>query len=289
MSTVLRPKGSRVYGPKATAGAWAKGYLGSTVGQKMIVAVTGLSLATFLVGHMVGNAKMFSGQDSINAYARFLKHDLGVLIWVARAGLLGGFLLHLFINIRLKLRSAAARPVRYAVNTRVAQASIASRTMLLTGLVIAAFTVFHLAHFTFGAVHEAVLADGTAVHYKDLTDAKGRHDVYSMVVAGFRTPWISILYIVTQLVLFVHLSHGLQSSMQTLAVVGRRFTPVAQYAGHAVAATIVAGNLAIVAAVWTGYVPPVEPTPAQPAAVQGSTGGVTPVKGGPLATPAPSK
>ena len=289
MSTVLRPKGSRVYGPKATAGAWARGYLGSTVGQKMIVAVTGLSLAAFLVGHMVGNAKMFSGQDSINAYAKFLKHDLGVLIWVARAGLLGGFVLHLVINIRLRLRSAAARPVRYAWNTRVAQASIASRTMLTTGLVIAAFTVFHLAHFTFGAVHEAVLADGTAVHYKDLTDAKGRHDVYSMVVAGFRTPWISILYIVTQLVLFVHLSHGLQSSMQTLAVVGRRFTPVAQYAGHAVAATIVAGNLAIVAAVWTGYVPPVEPSPGVPPAI-GTTTDQTPIKPGEAIGPsAPSK
>ena len=268
MSTVIRPKGDRVYGPNSTVAAWAKAYLTTSIGNKMVVAVTGLSLSAFVLIHMVGNAKMFSGRDSINAYAYFLKHDLGILIWVARASLLGIFLLHLGLNIRLKLRSAAARPVRYVKSVRVAQATLSSRTMLLTGLVIAAFTVFHLAHYTFGVVAEAKLADGSTVNYLNLHDAKGRHDVYNMVVAGFRTWWISALYVVANLILFVHMSHGVQSSLQTLGLVGRRFTQAAKALGYALAVTVVAGNLVIVGAVWGGYLPPVDPDTPQAAPVK---------------------
>ena len=77
MNTVIRPKGGRVYGPNGGLAAWANAYLTTTVGQKAVVAVTGLSLTGFVLGHLVGNLKMFSGQDSINAYAHFLKHDIG--------------------------------------------------------------------------------------------------------------------------------------------------------------------------------------------------------------------
>ncbi len=267
MATVILPKGKRVYGKAATGRQWVVSYLTSSVGNKFTVAVTGLLLVGFLVGHMVGNLKMFSGPESINKYAYFLKHDLGVLIWAARAGLLVLFVTHLGINIQLKLRANAARPVKYAWRTRVAQATISSRTMLLTGLVILAFTIFHLAHFTFGVVHGAVLADGSAVNYHDLRDAAGRHDVYSMVIAGFRTWWISALYIAAQLILLVHLNHGIQSSVQTLGLVGRRFHPFAKLAGMGLAGLIVGGNLLIVVAVWTGYIPPVQTAPDTPPAV----------------------
>lgn len=264
MSTTaaFNPKGPRVYAPGQTPRDWATTFLLSTVGRKVLTALTGLGLAAFVVFHMVGNLKVFSGRDSINAYAWFLKHDLGLLIWIARGGLLGVFLLHALLTLWLQSRTAAARPVPYVVR-RNAQASLASRTMLATGVVIGAFTVLHLAHYTFGLVHgvEMVRPDGKVffTNYLDLTDEKGRHDVYSMMVAGFRTPWIAVVYLLSQVAIAVHLSHGVKSALQSLGLVGRRFTPVAEGLAVAVAALVLLGNCAIVLGVWAGYAPPVYP------------------------------
>ncbi|CAN5227817.1 hypothetical protein BH11PLA2_BH11PLA2_21360 [soil metagenome] len=255
-SAAIHPKGPRV----AAKGAldWAESYLGSTVGQKILVAVTGLSLATFVLFHMIGNLKMFHGPESINQYAYFLKHDLGALIWIARGGLLGAFLLHLFLTLRLKMRSAAARPVPYYFQ-KSAQATMSSKTMIWTGIVIGAFVAFHLAHYTFAMVHDVPSPDGKGtVNYLDLkyklSNGKEVHDVYRMVIAGFTTPWISALYLIAQLVLLVHLSHGLQSALTTLGLVGKRFQNAAKLLGYAIAATILAGNFAIVIAVAMGTV-----------------------------------
>ena len=252
MSTAaVNPKGARQTPPAAGPSAWLSTYLGSSVGQKVVVALTGTILVTFVVVHMIGNLKMFSGPDSINAYAYFLKHSLGAIIWVARAGLLVAFVLHVFLAIRLNLRAAAARPVGYH-RMKAAQASPASTTMLWTGLVVLGFLAYHLAHFSFGLTNTT--PDGR--NYLDLTDAEGRHDVYAMVIAGFSSWWISALYIVAQSLLFLHLSHGLASSLRTLGLVGRRFERSAWIAGNAVAAAIVLGNLTIVVAVWSGYLKP---------------------------------
>jgi succinate dehydrogenase / fumarate reductase, cytochrome b subunit len=250
MSQAINPKGVRVYKPGTTYLDWASDYLNSTVGQKLIVAVTGLSLVTFVLFHMIGNLKMFSGRESINDYAYFLKHSMGALIWVARAGLLGTFTLHLFLTIRLKLKSKAARPVGYYMQ-KSAQATPQSKVMLSTGIVIAAFTVFHLAHYTFAWIHP-VEVNGVMKNYLEL-EHNGKHDVYNMVIAGFSTPWLSVIYIVTQLLLFVHLSHGIQSSLQTLGLTGKRFMPAARLGGYALAGTILAGNIAIIVAIWAGY------------------------------------
>jgi succinate dehydrogenase / fumarate reductase cytochrome b subunit len=253
MSTAaINPKGATQLKPEHTPLAWTSTYLGSSVGQKILVAVTGASLVGFLFFHMVGNLKMFSGQESINKYAYFLKHDLGALIWMARAGLLGLFALHLFLALRLALKSKAARKIGYK-NQKSAQASIASKTMMWTGITILLFAVFHLAHYTFGWLH-GVEVDGVYTNYLDLKDADGKHDVYTMVIAGFTTPWISAIYVMTQVLLFIHLSHGIASSLQTLGLVGKRFTPVAKLLGWAISGTILAGNLAIVFAVWFGVV-----------------------------------
>lgn len=262
MSTAINPKGPPVSAPGTDAATWAETYLASSVGSKVIVALTGLGLAGFVVFHMIGNLKLLSGPDAINAYAYFLKHELGALIWIARAGLLGLFVLHLAITIRLQANASSARPVGY-MNQRPAQATLASQTMLLTGVVIGAFTLFHLAHYTFAVAHSADLGNGRHVNYLDLMqelpDGTKRHDVYSMMVAGFRTPWISVLYVLAQVVLAVHLSHGVQSALRTLGLVGKRFLPVAQGLGYAVAGTVLVGNVVIVAAVWTGYVAPIHP------------------------------
>lgn len=261
-TTAANPKGSRAYAPGQTAQDWAATFLLSTVGRKVLTALTGLGLAAFVVVHMVGNLKVFTGRDSLNAYAWFLKHDLGLLIWLARGGLLGIFLVHAALTLWLNARTAKARPVPYVAH-HTAQATLASRTMLSTGIVIGVFTLFHLAHFTFGWVHgvERVQPDGKVffTNYLELTDEKGRHDVYSMVVAGFRTPWIAILYLVSQVPIAVHLSHGVKSALQSLGLIGRRFTPVAEGLAAAVAALVLIGNCAIVLGVWFGVAPPVYP------------------------------
>lgn len=270
MSTAINPKGPRVTPPEAGPAAWAQTYLGSTVGQKVVVALTGLLLAGFVVGHMVGNLKMFSGPDAINAYAYFLKHELGAVLWVARGGLLVLFVTHIALTLNLKAKSAAARPVPY-LSQRPVQATLASRTMLWTGLVVGAFVVFHIAHYTLGWVKPAEIKDAvtgriTTIDYLKLVDqeykartGQERHNVYEMTVAGFRTPWVVAIYVIAQGLLFVHLSHGLQSVIQTLGLKGTRFAPAWVWLGYAVAGLILAGNLAIVVAVWTGVVGPQYP------------------------------
>lgn len=255
-TTVRNPKGPAEAPAGDGATPFVSAALNSSVGAKVLVALTGLSLVGFLVFHLIGNLKVFSGPDAINAYAHFLKHDLGALIWIARAGLLGLFVLHLALAIRLKARARAARPVAYAYPNTV-QATPESRTMLMTGLVILLFVLFHLAHYTFAWIHGAELSDGKVVNYLDLKDAKGRHDVYSMLVAGFTTPWLCVFYIVTQLLLFVHLRHGIQSAFQTLGLKNKRFRAAIGFLGLAAAGAILIGNLFIVCGVWAGLAPPV--------------------------------
>jgi succinate dehydrogenase / fumarate reductase cytochrome b subunit len=262
VSAVINPKGPSRPRPGATALAWADAYLTSTVGQKIAVALTGLGLTAFALFHMAGNLKMLPGgppaREAMNGYAYFLKHELGVWLWVARGGLLALFLVHLYIAVRLKLRSVAARPVGYSYQ-RAAQASAASTTMIWTGAVVGAFVLFHLAHYTFGWVHDVPRDGGGWTNYLDLKDETGRHDVYNMVIAGFTTPWISAIYLVCQVLFFVHLSHGIPSTFQTLGLKSRRFAAAIRAAGVALAAVIVAGNVLIVAAVWGGWVKAVGP------------------------------
>lgn len=243
----------------ANGGRFLVAFLDSSVGAKIVVALTGLGLVLFVVFHMIGNLKVFQGPDAINSYAEFLKHDLGVLIWIARAGLLTIFVLHIAIAVRLKVRSRAARPVSYHHPGHV-QATVSSRTMIGTGIVIGLFTLFHLAHFTFGWVKGAEVQPGQVVPYLELRDSQGRHDVYSMVVAGFTTPWLALLYILAQVAIFVHLLHGIQSSFQTLGLKNRRFAGAIRMLGFAIAATVLLGNLAIVIGVWAGYAPPIVPS-----------------------------
>ena len=261
-TTVRHPKGPPEQKPERGAVPFLWAFFDSSVGAKVTVALTGLGLVGFTIFHMIGNLKVFSGPDSINAYASFLKHDLGLLIWLFRGGLLAIFVLHLALAIRLTLRSKKARPVPYAYPGSV-QATVSSRTMIWSGAVVGLFVLFHLAHFTFAWVHGTEVRNPSAPggwewkNYLELKDAKGRHDVYSMVVAGFTTPWLSVLYIVAQVVLFVHLLHGVQSAFQTLGLKNSRFASAIRLLGFTVATVILVGNVAIVVGVWAGGAPPV--------------------------------
>jgi succinate dehydrogenase cytochrome b subunit len=240
---------------------WLKPFFTTSVGMKATTAVTGALLTGFVIVHLIGNLKLFGGQDAINSYAQFLK-DLGPLLWIGRGALLTVFVLHIYLALTLAMRASAARPVAYQHPATI-QASTGSVTMPWTGLVILAFVLFHLAHFTFGWVKSTPAYDPVTntivdTNYLSLVDAQGRHDVYSMVVAGFRNPIVSALYIVAMVFLYVHLSHGIGSVFQTLGLNTPRLQPFVSALSRVLALLLSAGNILIVLAVWSGLVPEVD-------------------------------
>ena len=231
---------------------WYSSIFRTSVGGKFLVAITGIGLTGFVIGHMLGNLQVFLGREPINRYAQMLK-DTGILLWLARGGLLFFLILHMFLSIRLQQRAMEARPIPYFHEDTI-KASFASRHMLMTGLVIFVFLLFHLAHYTFGWIGTATLADGRQVGYLDLRDQMGRHDVYSMTILGLRNPIIVILYLVGQVLLLLHLSHGVGSVFQTLGANSPRWQLTVSAISWGVALIVGLGNIAIVVAIWAGMV-----------------------------------
>jgi succinate dehydrogenase / fumarate reductase cytochrome b subunit len=179
----------------------------TSTGKKFLMAVSGLALVGFVVGHLVGNLQMFMGQEAVNRYAAFLK-STGEILWVVRFGLIALVITHIVTAISLSFENTAARPIGYSVK-KYKEATYASRTMKVSGLIVLAFLIYHLAHYTFLITHP---------EYHNLIDAQGRHDVYSMVVLGFSRPWISAFYIVGVFLLGMHLTHGIYSMFQSLGM-----------------------------------------------------------------------
>lgn len=178
--------------------------LKSVVGRKVLMAITGQAMVLFAVVHMLGNSSIFVGPDGINAYAKHL-HDLGALVWLFRAGLLTLLTIHVVFGIQLTLENSAANPTGYAVKRQI-KATFASSNMIWTGVVILAFIVFHLLHFTVRVTPGVVTG----------VDALGRFDVFTMVVSAFKNFGTSAIYLVAMAALFLHLSHGIQSFFQTM-------------------------------------------------------------------------
>lgn len=213
----------------------------TTVGMKQLMALTGLALVGFIVAHLSGNLLVFKGQDAMNAYAAWLKSQ-GPLLWVARAGLFAVFAVHVYLGIRLKLLSSRARPVPYHYDETL-QASWASRSMILTGLMILGFTIFHLAHFTWGASP-----------YFDRLDGQGRHDVFAMVVHDFGNPLVVLIYLAALALLSAHLSHGISSLFQTLGLNHPHYARLLRRTGVAIAALLFFGYATIPIAITFGFV-----------------------------------
>jgi succinate dehydrogenase / fumarate reductase cytochrome b subunit len=221
--------------------------LSSTLGTKTMVAVTGAFLALFVLGHMAGNLQIFLGQDAVNTYAAGLKGMPGPL-WAARIALLAALVLHIVGNVKLRARNQAARPQEYAVKKPV-KSTLYSRTMLLSGLVILAFVVYHLAHLTLGLIHP---------EYHALTDAEGRHDVFSMTVLGFQDPIVAISYLVAMGLLFMHLAHGVASLFQTFGLRALHWRETIDLGGRLFAIAVVLGNVAMVVACLVGIIQPAQ-------------------------------
>ncbi|MBI2793608.1 MAG: succinate dehydrogenase cytochrome b subunit [Ignavibacteria bacterium] len=217
----------------------------STVFQKWVMAITGVMLGGFLLAHLAGNLLIFVGADDMNAYAVELRELLhGSAIWVMRAVLVISLVLHVRAGIVLAQRNRTASGGRYAV-TSYQRSTLASRSMLLTGLLILSYVLYHLAHFTFGAIH---------TEYYHYIDSMGRHDVYRMVVESFRQPVITILYVVAVIVTGFHLQHAIASAFQTLGINHPRYSPSIKMGGTLLSILIVIGFISVPMAIIFGLV-----------------------------------
>ena len=217
-------------------------YAGSSIGMKTLMAITGLGLSFFVLAHMLGNWLVFAGQDALNSYAAAM-HAKPALLWLARSGLIVIFVLHILIGIRLATLNRAARPISYSHPATV-QASLESRTMIYTGLLILAFLLYHLAHFTLHVVNF------TGPHI----DPQGRPDVFKMVVTGFQNPIISGSYILAMVMLGFHLNHGFASLFQSLGLRREGCRKWLKCAGSAFAILVSVGNISMPVAILMGLI-----------------------------------
>jgi succinate dehydrogenase / fumarate reductase cytochrome b subunit len=224
------------------------GLFNSSLGKKYIMSLTGLGLFIFVIGHMIGNLQIFIGQEAINRYGAFLQ-GLGELLWGARIGLIVLVLLHIWSAVKLSAENKAARPTAYG-NYNPVGSSYASRTMLMSGLIILAFIIYHLLHYTF--VVQAI--NGTGRNFAELHDPQGRHDIYTMMILGFRQPIVSIFYIIGIALLCLHLSHGVQAMFQSLGLKNRSWQPLIDGFAKFIAIVLLLGYCIIPIAVLTGLV-----------------------------------
>jgi len=214
----------------------------------MIVALTGVILMLFVIGHLLGNLQIFLGPRWINDYAQHLR-DLGPLLWLVRFVLLFSVLLHIYFTILLAIENRRARPRAYVRKENV-KASFASRHMVVSGLVVLAFIVFHLLHFTgrrFNA-HFPMLKNDPLNHY----------DVYSMMVYGFQNVYVSAFYIIGLFLLTLHLTHGASSFFQSLGLNDKKLTPQLAFGARIFAWLLFIGYTAIPVAVLLGLIQPAQ-------------------------------
>jgi succinate dehydrogenase / fumarate reductase cytochrome b subunit len=215
----------------------------STVGKKIIMAVTGLIGIGFVIAHMAGNLQVFVGAEKINAYGAMLHGPLAEVTWALRALLIVAVVLHVTMAIQLTARAREARPVGYQM--RDPQVStLASRTMRWGGVLLLVFIVVHLLHFTAERIDPAGF-DGK-------TDAAGRRDVYGNIVASFRIWWVTALYVASMIALGLHLYHGAWTSIRTLGYAKPSENPLKRRIAIAVAVVVWAGFTAVPLAVVAG-------------------------------------
>lgn len=207
------------------------------------MAVTGLILFGYVLGHMIGNLQVFSpDRDQINHYAAFLHSSANIApLWVIRAVLFAAVILHIVAAIQLTKLNSDARPVGY-IKKKDVPSSYAARTMIWSGPIIAAFVIFHVLHLTVGAV----------MPLREI--AINQPDVRYNVVSGFQNPAVSLFYILAVALLCVHLYHGLWSMLQSLGWIGPRHSETIKKAAAALAILICLGFVSVPIAVMAGLV-----------------------------------
>jgi succinate dehydrogenase / fumarate reductase cytochrome b subunit len=182
----------------------------SSIGKKILMGISGVLLVVFITVHMLGNLQIFLGEHALNQYAHFLKISPEFL-WAFRLGMLLVVAIHVLAAIALTVENAGARPKNYL--REKSAAGYASRTMIVGGIVVFIFVVYHILHFT---------AHVTNPEFNSLLDADGKPDVYVMVVEGFSNGWVSLFYVAGVALLCWHLSHGVSSMFQSLGLRNKR-------------------------------------------------------------------
>src|SRR5579859_6296758 len=219
----------------------------SSLGKKYIMAVTGFLLFLFVIAHLIGNLQVFLGPEAINRYGHFLQSNYE-LVWPARIGLLVIIGLHIWSAAKLSLENRAARPVAYATYQPIGS-SYASRTMLMSGLIVLAFVIYHLLHFT----AQVQYINLTGRDFTAFMDQEHRHDIFKMMVVGFNNGWVSAFYIVGMALLCLHLSHGTSSMFQSMGWKNDAYRPILDKAARVLAVLIFLGYTSIPVAILLGY------------------------------------
>jgi succinate dehydrogenase / fumarate reductase, cytochrome b subunit len=214
------------------------GFWQSTNGKKVVMALTGVMMFLFVIGHLLGNLLVFAGRAQINAYAQFLHFD-DSLLWIVRTILIIAVTLHVVVTIQLALRNKKARPIDY-LHKKAINSSYASRTMYWSGPIVLTFIIFHLLQFTAGYIHPET---------KFIPN-----DVYHNLVTGFRVWWVSAWYVFAICLLGLHLRHGLWSMLQSIGLAHslrkeRAFKRVAL----GISILIVGGYISIPICILLGY------------------------------------
>jgi succinate dehydrogenase / fumarate reductase cytochrome b subunit len=213
-------------------------FLESSIGRKVVMAVTGFILFAYVLLHLIGNLQVYVGPEALNHYAEFLHTMLhGAGIWIARGILLAAVVLHIWSATSLTLSSRRARPRGYQ-EQKWREATYASRTMRWSGVILFFFIVYHILHLTTGTLNPSFIEG----------------DVYHNFVAGFRVVPVSIFYIIAMIFLGLHLRHGVWSMFQTLGVSHPRYIRIAHVGAWIFAALVVVGNISFPLAVLAGIV-----------------------------------
>lgn len=213
-------------------------FYSTSVGKKVVMAITGCIAFGWVTVHMLGNMQIYLGPERLNDYGAML-HSLGGFLWVLRGVMAAIILTHLVAATQVTLQSIDARPVRYKVH-RFRETTYAARTMWFGGPIIGIFVVYHLMHLTLGTVHPG------------FTD-----NVYNNVVFGFQVPWVSAAYIAAMLFLGLHLYHGLWSMIQSVGANHPKWNKWRKVFAVLFCLMIAGGNISIPVAVLTGLIRPV--------------------------------
>lgn len=219
-------------------------FFSSTIGKKWLVALTGLFMLLFLLLHLAGNLEIFAGPVAVNQYAAFLR-TMPKVLWIFRILLIVSVITHVWVTISLTSHNQQARKDKYHVK-KSRKATFASRTMMISGLTILAFVLYHLAHYTLGITNPELM---------NLKDAAGHHHVYNMMVMGFSNPIIAGFYILAQVLLAFHLSHGVSSAARTLGVTSNTCYEKIRIGGVIFAAIVAVLYISIPFSVLIGIVP----------------------------------
>lgn len=216
------------------------GFSTSSVGRKILMAVTGFFMFFFVAVHLLGNSSIFIGPGALNSYAEKL-HSLGPLVWLFRGFMLLMLAIHVIFGILLTLENSAANPSKYAVNKKL-KATFASENMIWTGVLLLCFLAYHLMQFTLRVTPD-ILPDAIA---------KRPGDVYKMVTTSFGSTSIAAIYVVAMITLFFHISHGFQSLFQTVGCSNDKSLPKMTMLGKLLSVIFLVGYSAIPVLILAG-------------------------------------